>query len=274
MGEYQASQRPGKLSRQEVADLFLRIAQGDTRAREEIICSHMYLVDILVDQHLGRGVDREDLYQDGCYGLIKAVDRFKPEKGASLATYATYWIERQIKSCLHSQNKNSQIVPYEKTFYRLQRYHAAVSHLQALLGRLPTDEEVAAHMDVPVQTIQALQQWVYTYISMDSESFHQDMPQVGYKRPTPQQCAVPSAEDTMLKSLCVLDLSSYGVELTDREEECLLRHLGITPTGESETFVAISASTGWGIETLRKDYYNALDKIRSAMIANGFYPGA
>lgn len=273
MGE-QSTRRPGKLSQEEVTALALRSAQGDTKAREQLICSHMYLVDILVDQHLGRGVDREDLYQDGCYGLIKAVDRYDPNKGASLATYATYWIERQIKSCLHNQNKNSQIVPYEKTFYRLQRYQGAVAHLQGLLGRLPTDEEVAAHLDEPLEAIRMLQQWLFTYVSMDSDNFSQDLPQHGYKRPMPQQCSVPSTEEAVLKSLCALDLTAYGVELTEREEECLLRHLGITPSGQPEPFVAISAATGWGIETLRKDYNRALDKIRAGMIAKGFYTGA
>jgi RNA polymerase sigma factor (sigma-70 family) len=73
-----------------------RAANGDTRARDRLIEANMRLVVAIARMNRGRGVPHADLVQEGTIGLLRAVDRFDPERGHRLATYATWWIRRSM----------------------------------------------------------------------------------------------------------------------------------------------------------------------------------
>lgn len=252
-----------RLSEEEQDELVYRSQQGDAKAREHMIYSHLFLVDILVARYLGQGVDREDLYQEGCYGLICAIDRYDSSKGASIATYATRWIEKYLKSCIQKQNMDSPITLTEGIYYELKRYHRAYSILYSQLQRDPSDEEISKQMNLPPGTVKTLKEYLFFYFPLDS-GFETDSAPPEYYL-IPKHKLPPSAESIAIESLCPIDLSQYNVQLTRREEESLRYRLGLTEDGEKLSFREISAITGWSQETLRADYHRAIHKIRSGI---------
>lgn len=267
MGEPQVSGKSDKLTDEEIMELARRSAQGDARAREQLLLSHLYLVDQLVHQNLGRGVDQEDLFQDGCYGLIQAIDRYDPTRGARLKTYATYWINKQIKQCIHEQNLYAPISMPEGAFYSLQRYRYSYNYLFDTLARPPSDEELASHMGISIQKLRKIYLSICSYISLDMDGKNPGRPGDRYtEHLIPLQKLSPSAEEEALKNLCPLDLASYGVTLTPREMEILCRHLGFTPEGDPEPHRVIAKDLGLSLEAVRKEYWRAIKKIRNKVL--------
>lgn len=251
-----------RLSKEEIFVLAQKSTQGDLRAREQLILSQLPLVDQLINEFSNRGVDREDLYQDGCYGLIKAIDRFDPNRGVQLSTYAAYWIRKYLKKALIEQNQYSPIIHKEAAFYAVQRYNTSLLSLRDELGRSPTDEELASRMNCGVKAILRIRSHCYSFCSMDSGRAQEYMDE-SFTPPLilPLDKLSPSAENEALKSLG--EFSDYDVQLSEIEELTLRRYLGFTPTGEPEDLKDISASTGLSIDALRRSYYRALKKIRT-----------
>jgi len=85
------------LSLEELQALGKRSSEGDLDARETLILSHLGLVNLVLQEYTGKGTDTEDLYQEGCYGLILAVDNYDYRRGTRLSTYAVYWIRKRMK---------------------------------------------------------------------------------------------------------------------------------------------------------------------------------
>ncbi|QOY60100.1 SigB/SigF/SigG family RNA polymerase sigma factor [Thermophilibacter immobilis] len=133
-------------------ELFRRFKQGgDEEAREQLIVSHLNLVRFLASKFKNRGESLEDLVQVGTIGLIKAIDRFDPERGLEFTTYATPTIMGEIKR--HFRDKGWSVrVPR-----RLQELSAKVNRtndeLTNQLQRSPSVAEIAEHLDVSVDEV-------------------------------------------------------------------------------------------------------------------------
>lgn len=252
-----------RLTEEELQDLIKRWKQGDRSARAQLIQSHLYVVNYLIPKYLDQGVEWDDLYQEGCYGLICAIDRYDPDKGASIATYAHSWIEKYLKCCIQKQNIENPIIISEDIYYALKRYHRAYSDLCCQLERDPTDSEIAQYMNQTPEELRKLKEFIYIYLPLDKGFGNKKTPPENYL--IPRYKLPPSAESIVLDNLCPLDLSQYNVMLTKREEESLRQRLGFTTEGIPKTFKEISAATGWSEETIRADYYRALTKIRAGI---------
>lgn len=139
------------LSREEEISLARKAKEGDRVAREMLIRSNLRLVVEIAKKYRNFGVPLEDLIQEGNIGLIKAVDRFDPEKGCRLSTYATPWIRQWISRALSSQSK---IVRLPIHLQELKRRAEKISErLRAMVGREFTSEEIASAMRMPREKI-------------------------------------------------------------------------------------------------------------------------
>ncbi len=133
-------------------ELFRRYKEeGDEEAREQLIESHLNLVRFLASKFKNRGEPLEDLVQVGSLGLIKAIDRFDPDRGLEFTTFATPTIMGEIKR--HFRDKGWSVrVPR-----RLQELSAKVNQvtdeLTSELNRTPTVEEIAARLDTSVDEV-------------------------------------------------------------------------------------------------------------------------
>ncbi|MFM8358076.1 MAG: RNA polymerase sigma factor RpoD/SigA, partial [Verrucomicrobiota bacterium] len=137
--------------REEVA-LAHRIQAGDLAAREHMIKANLRLVVKIAREYEDFGLPLLDLINEGNIGLMRAVERFDPTKGAKLSTYAAWWIKQSIKRALSNQSKSIRLPIH--VVQELARMKRAESRMESELGRLPSDAELAAEMNVEVEDIQ------------------------------------------------------------------------------------------------------------------------
>ncbi len=123
-----------------------------SEAKNELITRNLRLVVNIAKNYVGRGLPLLDLIQEGNIGLMKAVDKFKYEKGFKFSTYATWWIRQAITRALIDQTKTIRVPVHMMEFYN--SVTKASRELTQVLGREPTDEEIASKLKVPVRKVE------------------------------------------------------------------------------------------------------------------------
>ena len=127
-------------------DLAIRIQRGDKQAREEMIKANLRLVVKIARDYEGIGLPLLDLISEGNIGLMKAVERFDPTKGGKLSTYGAWWIKQSIKRALANQSKTIRLPVH--LVDKISKMRRTAVKLQELLGREPTDEELAEELGI------------------------------------------------------------------------------------------------------------------------------
>lgn len=123
-----------------------------TETKNELITRNLRLVVNIAKNYVGRGLPLLDLIQEGNIGLMKAVDKFKYEKGFKFSTYATWWIRQAITRALIDQTKTIRVPVHMMEFYN--RVTKASRELTQQLGREPVNEEIAKKLAVPVRKVE------------------------------------------------------------------------------------------------------------------------
>lgn len=263
-----------RLSEKELAELGKRMEEGDQDARDLIILSHIPLVKYLANLYASRSVNDifEDLYQEGCIGLMEAIDRYDYRKAVPLSSYATYYMIKRFQEYIRKQDL---IVIPEHMYYPVQQYHKLRYQFYTEHGRLPTAEELSEIMSLPVEKIDALSRCKFTYISLDHSAVS-DGRASPVKNETlhsvilPENSELRPVENEVSRRLAELAFHDLAIPLTKREEEVLRRHLGINKSGVSETFPAIAMDLGLSSESVRLCYHDTIRKIHAAAAARGY----
>lgn len=120
--------------------------------KNELITRNLRLVVNIAKNYVGRGLPLLDLIEEGNIGLMKAVDKFKYEKGFKFSTYATWWIRQAITRALIDQTKTIRVPVHMMEFYN--RVTKASRELTQQLGREPSNEEIAEKLGVPVRKVE------------------------------------------------------------------------------------------------------------------------
>ncbi|MEO0447053.1 MAG: RNA polymerase sigma factor RpoD/SigA, partial [Verrucomicrobiota bacterium] len=134
------------LTREEEVELADRIKNGDMEARAHMIKANLRLVVKIAQDYANYGLPLLDLISEGNIGLMKAVERFDPNKGGKLSTYAAWWIKQSIKRALANQSKTIRLPVHMVDKISKMRRLAMV--LAEELGREPTDEELAEEIGI------------------------------------------------------------------------------------------------------------------------------
>jgi RNA polymerase primary sigma factor len=153
------------LTAEDEVELSKRIEQGDLEAKERMINSNLRLVVSIAKKYQGQELSLLDLIQEGIFGLIRAAEKFDWRKGYKFSTYATFWIRQAIQRGLANKARTIRIPVHigqrERKIVRAER------DLSAKLGREPSDEEIAAAAELPLDQVEEVRDAARTVTSLD-----------------------------------------------------------------------------------------------------------
>ena len=154
------------LSRQQEVELAARIQAGDEVAREHMIKANLRLVVKIAKDYANYGLPLVDLISEGNMGLMKAVERFDPEKGGKLSTYAAWWIKQSIKRALANQSKTIRLPVHMVD--KISRMRRVSVILTEELGREPSTDELAEELGLPRKKVALLKRAAMRPTSLDA----------------------------------------------------------------------------------------------------------
>lgn len=154
------------LTPKEEVELAARIKKGDKKARAHMIKANLRLVVKIAQDYSNYGLPLADLISEGNIGLMKAVERFDPEKGGKLSTYAAWWIKQSIKRALANQSKTIRLpVHMVDKIAKMRRITMLMSEQ---MGREPTDDELSEEIGIPRRKLALLKRAAQRPTSLDA----------------------------------------------------------------------------------------------------------
>jgi RNA polymerase primary sigma factor len=248
------------LTPQEEIALARRIKRGDKAAREQMIKANLRLVVKIARDYEGFGLPLLDLINEGNIGLMKAVERFDPRKGAKLSTYAAWWIKQAIKRALANQTRNIRLPVHvvDKLFH----LRKAEARLHDELGREPTAEELGEEIGFTAARVNQLRTAAIRPASLDAPLGDDDSDRVAdvvsdERAVTPYRNLEEKTNTTLVQELVA--------QLDPREQSILRFRFGLDGDDE-KTLEEVGEKFGVTRERIRQIQEQALKKLRRKIV--------
>jgi len=248
------------LPREEEAELARQVRQGDEAAREKLIKANLRLVVYLAHEYEGRGVALLDLISEGNIGLMKAVDRYDPAKGAKLSGYATYWIQQRMRLSVYNHGRTIR-VPIEAQF-KVRAAQRASVRLHEALGRPPRNQEIAEAIGVSWDWLEMMFEAMRFPVPLDEAVGDRDGSTVAEL--VADELAIPP-DEAMAQANSLAALRQALGRLSSRERSVLRDRFGLEGT-EERTLEEIGYQFGLTRERVRQIQSRALAKLRRCLL--------
>ncbi len=246
------------LSREEELDLARRARSGDAAARDRLVRSNLRFVVSIAKKYVGNGVALEDLINDGNVGLVKAAERFDPERGFKFISYAVWWIRQSI---LVSVSENSRMIRIPMNRVGLAQRATRTSRvLEQDLGREADAEELAKELGVTRKEIEEVTAFSQGHLSLD-QPVHDDGNESTFVDQIVDEHSASPDTGAYADSLR-RDMERALESLTDRERTILTRYYGLSGV-KPRTLEEIGKEMGYTRERIRQIKEQAVDKLRS-----------
>lgn len=250
------------LTPEEEKELAEKASRGDQQARWRIIEANLRLVLTIAKRYMGQGLPLLDLIEEGNIGLIKAVEKFDPQKGCRFSTYATLWIRQAIERAIVNQSKSVRVPTHVSS--ELRRVLRAIRYLSQELQREPTPEEIAAEVGMSREEVERLMQAALRVSSIEAPLAEDEGEAFSIKDMLKSETRSPFSLTEYVELVKLLD--SWLKLLTPQQRRVIELRFGLLD-GEPKTLEAIGKAYGITRERIRQIEAEAIDRLRTLIRA-------
>ena len=251
------------ITKEEEIVLAGQIKAGDKNAVLKLIKANLRLVVKIAHDFKGYGLPLTDLVAEGNTGLIKAVEKFDPEKGAKFSSYAAWWIKQSMRKALANQSKTIRI-PVQSSG-KINQIKSAKVTLKEKFKREPTDEEIAKFLGINTRTVKSLGGIAGSIVSLQSKVVDSEDTEI--QNIIPDTKVKTSLEVLESKEL-ITTIKKYMKYLREREKLVLELRFGLN-SGKPQTLEQVSQAISRTRERVRQIQNQSVKKIKSIISKEG-----